>query len=143
MLAKLNTGKLKVFPFLFFFLIVNNCIYSQKKTDNLDEKLPYKTVREVEVKPEFPGGMEKFYKFVGTNFKISDKEPSGKIFAQFIIETDGTLSDIEIWKNEVGIISGQEFIRVLQKCPKWIPASDNGKPVRVIYMLPITLQGIK
>jgi protein TonB len=139
-----STLKLNFFSFLFFSIILSGDLYSQKQLSKVDEKnITFKTLAEVEVKPEFPGGIEKFYKFVGNNFNRSDKEPSGKILAQFIIEKDGGLSNIEIIKNEVGVISGEEYIRVLKKCPKWIPASDNGKLVRVIYKLPITLQGGK
>ncbi|OXB13389.1 energy transducer TonB [Flavobacterium reichenbachii] len=139
-----STLKLKVFTFLFFSLVLKSNVYSQKQlSTDREDTITFKTLAEVEVNPEFPGGIDKFYKFVGNNFNRSDKEPYGKIVAQFIIEKDGGLSNIEIIKNEVGVISGAEYIRVLKKCPKWIPASDNGKLVRVIYKLPITLQGGK
>lgn len=137
-----NISHLGRFIYVILFISASNYGFSQHSSSVLTEPTPdCKIFTEVEVKPEFPGGIEKFYKFVGNNFNRADKEPSGKLVAQFIIETDGTLSNIEIVKNEVGIISAGEYIRVLQKCPKWIPASDNGKLIRVIYSLPITLQG--
>jgi hypothetical protein len=125
-------------------LLFSNKNFSQKVLkDSIAENQNVKTFEQVETKPEFQGGKDKFYKFVGNNFKISDKEPSGKIVAKFIIETDGGLSNIEIIKNEVGVLSGEEFIRVLKKCPKWIPGSDKGVPVRVLFNVPITVQTAK
>ncbi|MEO8239729.1 MAG: hypothetical protein ABI793_06695 [Flavobacterium sp.] len=134
----------KKIVFIFLLLLFSNKNFSQKVLkDSIAINQNFKTFEQVEAKPEFQGGIEKFYKFVGSNFKISDKEPSGKIIAKFIIEKDGRLSNIEIVKNEVGIFSGVEFIRVLKICPKWIPGSDNGVPVRVLFNVPITVQTAK
>lgn len=127
--------------FLFLLLLFSNKNFSQKVLkDSIAESQRVKTFEEVDTRPEFNGGIERFYVFVANNFKKSDAEPSGKIVAKFIIETDGCLSNFEIIKNEVGIISGNELIRVLQKCPKWVPGFDHGKPVRVLYRVPITIQ---
>ncbi len=96
-------------------------------------------------KPEFPGGMEEFYKFVGQRFKISEEasknKVEAKIFTQFMIEKDGSLSEFKIVK-DAGYGLGDEAIRVLKLSPKWIPGSENGKPVRILYSLPITIQSV-
>lgn len=93
----------------------------------------------VEVKPEFPGGMQKFYDFVGKNFKTpEDEEISGKITVQFVVEKDGSLTDIKIVR-DLGFGTGKEAERVLRKCPKWKPGIQNGRPVRVLYSLPISI----
>ena len=93
----------------------------------------------VEVKPEFPGGMQKFYDFVGKNFKTpEDEEISGKITVQFVVEKDGSLTDIRIVR-DLGFGTGKEAERVLRKCPKWKPGIQNGRPVRVLYSLPISI----
>ncbi|MFV8370799.1 M56 family metallopeptidase [Flavobacterium sp. LB2P74] len=91
-------------------------------------------------KPDFPGGISEFYKFVGENYKTpSQPNLKGKIYVTFIIEKDGSLSDIKNIR-DIGFGSGEEAIRVLKICPKWIPGKMNGVPVRVMYSLPITLQ---
>ena len=41
---------------------------------------------------------------------------------------------------DIGFGTGAEAIRVLKKCPKWKPGEQNGKPVRVLYSLPISVQ---
>ncbi|WP_349293755.1 energy transducer TonB [Flavobacterium luteolum] len=97
---------------------------------------------EIDIKPIFPGGFEKFYKFVENNFKYSDEGvdlKGKKIYARFIVEQDGALTDIKILK-DAGYNTGTETIRVLKKCPRWSPGEKDGKKVRVLYSLPITLK---
>jgi protein TonB len=100
----------------------------------------------VEVYPQFPGGMEKFYQFLGDNFKIAqeilDKKTNGKVFVTFVIEKDGKLSDIKVIR-DIGFGTKEEAIRVMQICPNWIPAELNGKKVRCQYSIPITIDGTK
>ena len=98
---------------------------------------------DVEKLPEFPGGLTKFYKFIGENFKMSAEankiKIKGKAYMQFIIEKDGSLSDIKTIKDP-GYGLGDEAIRVLKLSPKWTAATQEGKAVRVMYSLPITFQ---
>jgi hypothetical protein len=100
----------------------------------------------VEKLPEFPGGIAEFYKFIGKNFKmpaaIGKNKIEGKTYMQFIIEKDGSLSDILTLKDD-GYGIGDEAIRVLKLSPKWTAATHKGKPVRVMYSLPITFQAEK
>ena len=94
----------------------------------------------IEVKPDFPGGLEKFYKFIGKNFQVPEEEGlKGKIFVTFVVEKDGSLSDIKVLR-DIGYGTGKEAIRVLKTCPRWVPGEQNGKKVRVLYSLPISIQ---
>ncbi|WP_298303636.1 energy transducer TonB [Flavobacterium sp.] len=93
----------------------------------------------IEVKPEFPGGMAKFYKFIENNYNVPSDSPGGKVFIQFVVEKDGSLTDIKVLR-DIGYGTGKEAERVLRKSPKWTPAEQNGKKVRCSYQLPITLQ---
>ncbi|MFV8441114.1 regulatory sensor-transducer, BlaR1/MecR1 family protein [Flavobacterium sp. LB2P44] len=94
-------------------------------------------------KPDFPGGIMEFYKFVGNNFKTPGQPNlKGKVYITFIVEKDGSLSDIKNIR-DIGFGTGDEAIRVLTICPKWIPGKMNGVPVRVMYSLPITIQSGK
>lgn len=94
----------------------------------------------IEVKPDFPGGIEKFYKFVGSNYVTPEEEGlKGKVYVTFVVEKDGSLTDIKVIR-DIGYGTGKEAIRVLKKCPKWTPGEQNGKKVRVLYSLPITIQ---
>ncbi len=96
----------------------------------------------VEKQPTFPGGIELFYKFIAENYKISEEglknKIKGKVFISFMVETDGSLTNFKILK-DIDYGTGDEAIRVLSLSPKWEPAKIDGKPVRVMYSLPINL----
>jgi protein TonB len=94
----------------------------------------------IEMKPEYPGGTSAFYKFVGKNYNVpSDKNfKGGKVYASFVIEKDGSLTEVKILR-DCGFGSGDEAKRVLLLSPKWKPAMQNNVPVRCMYTLPITL----
>ncbi len=95
---------------------------------------------DVDVKPDFPGGIEKFMKFMAKNFHIPEVSNfKGKVISEFIIEKDGAISEIEIIQNP-GYGSGEECIRVLKKSPKWNPGKKNGSTVRTKYKFPLSLQ---
>lgn len=111
--------------------------FSTPKTD-----IPGKDVSvitDVEKKPEFPGGIQKFYKFFGQNF-IPPDEPglNGKVIVSFVIEVDGSLSNFIIVK-DLGFGTAQEAIRVLKISPKWKPATQDGVPVRSPFIMPISI----
>jgi protein TonB len=94
----------------------------------------------IEVKPDFPGGMDKFYSYVGKNYQTPEEEGlKGKVYVTFVVEKDGSLTDIKVIR-DIGYGTGKEAIRVLSKCPRWNPGEQNGKKVRVLYSLPITIQ---
>jgi protein TonB len=96
----------------------------------------------IEVKPEFPGGMAKFYKYVGDNYRAPEEEGlRGKVYVTFVVEKDGSLTDIKVLR-DIGYGTGKEAVRVLNKSPRWNPGIQNGKPVRVLYSLPIQIQRI-
>jgi protein TonB len=92
----------------------------------------------IDIRPEFPGGIIEFDKFIAKNFKIpaSNPELKGKIYATFIIEKDGSLSDIKILR-DIGFETGAEAIRVLKMSPKWKPGEKDNKLIRVLFSLPI------
>ena len=91
-------------------------------------------------KPEFPGGIDKFYKYVGSKFQVPEVDGlKGRIFVQFVVEKDGSLTDIKVLK-DIGHGTDKEAIRVLKNCPRWTPGENNGKKIRVQYQLPITIQ---
>ncbi len=92
--------------------------------------------------PGFPGGMDKFYSYVGNNFNRPelDAEMTLKVYVSFVIERDGSITDIMVQKDP-GYGMGKEAIRVLKSLKtKWTPGILNGKPVRTAYNLPITIK---
>ncbi|MBE7176725.1 MAG: TonB family protein [Mucilaginibacter polytrichastri] len=97
----------------------------------------------IEVMPEFEGGLQGWAKYLQRNLRYPEtavnNETQGRVTVTFIVEKDGSLSDIRVLS---GIGSGcdEEAIRVLKKAPKWTPGIQNGHPVRVQYTLPINFR---
>lgn len=91
--------------------------------------------------PEFPGGIQEFYKLVNNNFRIPDisHEVTARIYVSFVIEKDGSMTNIKVLRDP-GYGLGREAVRVLESIKtKWEPGIDNNKPVRAMYNLPITI----
>jgi periplasmic protein TonB len=113
-------------------------------TDDTETKKPTGPVIAaiLDAQPEFPGGIKKFYQYVGDNFErqeIEDVE-SITVNVSFVIEKDGSLSDIRVLRNP-GYGLDKEAIRVLKSLKtKWKAGVLNGEPVRTLYTLPITVR---
>jgi hypothetical protein len=91
--------------------------------------------------PVFPGGIDKFYKYVGKNFEkpeINDAK-TVRVFVAFVIERDGTMTDIRVARDP-GYGLAKEAIRVLKSLKvQWEPGMIGGQAVRTAYNLPITV----
>lgn len=129
---------MKKFLILILISFAHNAFSQIKTEDNSVHNLAG-----IEVKPKFPGGSEAFNLFIRENFKNPGENEEGevikgKVYATFIVEKDGTLSDIKIIR-DIGYRTGQEAIRVLKLSPKWIAGKQNDELVRVLYSIPIPI----
>jgi TonB family protein len=61
---------------------------------------------------------------------------SGKVLVQFVVTKTGSIQDAGIIKS-IGFGCDEEAIRIVSQMPKWKPGKQNGKPVAVMYNLPI------
>jgi TonB family protein len=92
--------------------------------------------------PEFPGGQKKLMSYINTNLK----HPPGandivtRVIITFVVNPDGSLSDLEIAGRRQNPLFEKEALRVVQKSPKWIPGKIKGKAVRTQYTVPILFQ---
>ena len=97
----------------------------------------------VEVLPEYPGGINAMYDFIQKNLKYpesaKEKGIEGRVFIQFVVEKDGSLSSFQVLRGVSDDIDA-EAIRVLKAMPKWKPGMNNGEPVRVQYTMPFKFQ---
>ncbi len=95
----------------------------------------------IEKQPEFPGGIDKFYKYLSTSIRYppmaTENNVQGKVFLQFVVEKDGKLTDIEVQRGP-GSGTNEEAVRVLKASPRWNPGIQNGKPVRVRYNIAVS-----
>jgi hypothetical protein len=151
---------LLLFLFLSIYTSAQNTVQTQSNSTNTDKI--YRST-EVDSKPQLNEGMYKLSLFISENFKFSEAVKNKKItvFSSFVIEPDGTMSDIKAFHilvkeyipsdvtkiqtenekiNEADEIETMkaETIRVLKLFnEKWISAQINGKPVRCLYNYPI------
>jgi len=118
-------------------------LYDPKNQKLKKEEGAIYNTTEITENPDYPDGIEMFYKFVGQNYKIpvtpKDVKLKGKVYIKFIVEKDGTLSDFKLLR-DIGYGTGEEAIRVLKLSPNWTPGKVNGEPVATMYSLPITIQ---
>jgi len=140
-----------------------------KDANDLKENQPDdKIFDKPEVLPQFPGGETELMGWLARNVKYPSEAieygVQGRIFVQFVVEKDGSISDIKIAKvsdgraivvtaykakddspeelnkenEEKGLKALQdESIRVVKAMPKWKPGTNKGKPVRSYFNLPI------
>lgn len=97
---------------------------------------------EFEEKPRFPGGHEALSEFLRKNiyYRNPSNNPQDKhrVIVTFDVETDGSVSNIEIFKSANSYIDDL-VLQALTKLPKWIPGKVDGEFVTVLYSLPVTL----
>ena len=90
--------------------------------------------------PEYPGGIKKFYEYVGNSIEkseINDSSSSVSVIMGFVIEKDGSMTDIKVLRSSDKALE-REAIRVLKALRiKWAPGFLNGEKVRTQYTLPI------
>lgn len=96
----------------------------------------------VQVKPEFPDGLNSFYKYVIKNLTFSDELNKSRIIVSFIVEKDGKLSDISLRSN-LNFGQNEEIKKIIQNSPSWLSAEHDGYKVRCKITLPIIINGTR
>ena len=97
----------------------------------------------VNQQPDFPGGEAAIMAFIKKNLKYpasaSENGIQGRVTLSFVVEKDGSISNIEILRSPAEELS-QEAIRIVKSMPKWKPGVLKGEKVRVKYVLPVTFR---
>lgn len=91
--------------------------------------------------PVFPGGDAQMTRFISDHLRwpkeAGEINFSGHIFVSFTVEKTGQLTDIKVIKPGVLKCFDNEAVNVVKKMPLWIPAKDNGQPIRRSMHIPI------
>jgi protein TonB len=86
------------------------------------------------------GGLGAFFRYVGDHIKYPSQARrmgiEGRVFVEFVIGKDGTLTDVKVIKG-IGGGCDEEALRVVESSPPWTPGKQRGKPVRQRLTLPI------
>ena len=89
------------------------------------------------------GGLKAFNQYIKKNIKYPRQAYlegiSGQVLASFVIEKDGTISQLEIVER-IGGGCDEEVIRLIENGPKWVPASHKGEFVRQRLFYPISFR---
>ncbi|MDA3943162.1 MAG: M56 family metallopeptidase [Bacteroidetes bacterium] len=143
---------LLLLPFLVAVIAIQSCNFA---TDNIEEvkleedKTPAfkqeqtpgeEVFTQVEVMPEYPGGPTVMMNFLADNINYPEQARrdsiQGRVFVNFVIEKDGTVSNVTILRG-IGGGCDEEAKRVVKLMPKWTPGYQRGQAVRVSFNLPI------
>ena len=105
-----------------------------------EEEVEEEVVIIPDVNPEFNGGEAKLYEYLSENIKYPDLARdggiTGKVYVQFVVEKDGSITNIQV-KRDIGGGCGEEAKRVVRGMPKWKPGKVGGRTVRSQFILPI------
>jgi protein TonB len=130
--------KKRLLPVFLFFSVV--CVFAQTNDPVAHQSTQEEPYVVVEQMPEFPGGIPKLVEFLGENVKYPKKARRarviGKVFASFVVGSDGAIRDVKIEKG-IGYGCDEEVVRVVKAMPKWQPGILAGRPVPVRYSLPV------
>ena len=105
--------------------------------DMYNEPVDFRVVEDL---PQFPGGASEFMKWLTKNLKYpasaQKKQVKGRVVAQFIVNTDGSVSDLELTEH-LEAACDREVLCVLRMMPNWQAGVMNAKPCRTKVCIPI------
>jgi len=94
----------------------------------------------VETMPEFKGGNENLFSYIGKNVEYpkqaKEDEIEGMVIVSFVVEKDGSISNPKVLRGAHPLLD-EEALRLVSSMPLWKPGLQRGEPVRVQFNLPI------
>ncbi|MGN6341841.1 MAG: N-acetylmuramoyl-L-alanine amidase [Ginsengibacter sp.] len=110
---------------------------------SLKDTIPNKIFTKVEVEASFPGGLQAWIQYISkairdSIYKFTNRD-YGTCVIRFIVNVDGSISEV-IATTMKGSELAKVSVDAIKNGPKWIPASQNGKPVAAYRLQPVTLQ---
>ena len=104
-------------------------------TKRSDHKITDSVFRKVEVEAYFPGGEQMWNQYVQTQVEkdmnkfLKDKKSNGTCEVQFIVDKDGTVTNVEALTLKNSFLA-KVLVKAIKEGPKWVPAYQFGKPVK-------------
>lgn len=91
--------------------------------------------------PNYRGGYSEMHSFIKKNLKYQkdSRDVEGKVFIEFVVNEDGSLSDFKILKGLIESLNNRA-LEAVKKMPNWIPAKRDDKPFRTKMIIPITFE---
>ena len=89
--------------------------------------------------PIFPGGNQAMFEYINEHsMQVDSLDHKLIVVVQFIVEHDGSLSNIEVVRRSGVNELDRDAVAVVESMPKWKPGKQRGQPVRVKYTIPVT-----
>jgi TonB family protein len=132
---------LMLIPVLTVLILTFSCD-SNQSSETADESSAKveEALSQVEEMPQFEGGMDAMVSFLTKNLKYPESArkngSEGKVFVQFVVEKDGSITNTEVVKG-FDEDCDAEALRVVEAMPRWKPGKMDGAVVRTRMTLPI------
>lgn len=110
---------------------------NRKGNESILQKDDSTIFSDVDLDPLFPEGLDSVRSWITQHMDWSlfrDCDVTGKVYVAFIVEADGTITDV-VKLRDIGCHVGDEVVKAVSMMPKWIPGRLNGNIVRVRYVL--------
>ncbi len=113
---------------------------SAQQTDPTTAATVTTTLSSLEQMPDFPGGQKALIKYLSENMEYPEEARKngieGKVLSQFMVNEDGTLTDVQII-GKMGYGCDEEVLRLITQMPRWNAGKEDGKAVKVLFKLPV------
>ena len=94
--------------------------------------------------PEFPGGQKALFEYLASNVRyedlVWDADITGRVVVQFLVQADGSITDIEVVRSMGYPEFDEEAVRVISEMPKWVWKCDPGKYAPMRYTVPVNFK---
>ena len=94
--------------------------------------------------PEFPGGQKALFEYLASNVRyedlVWDADITGRVVVQFLVQADGSITDIEIVRSLGYPKLDEEAKRVISEMPKWVWKHDPGDSAPMRYFVPVNFK---
>ena len=120
---------------LFVIVLIHDHVSAQDKNPTI-----YSVVQQM---PEYPGGEDSMWRFIHAHIRYPDSAANhniqGRVVLGFVVNENGSLSDITVKKGLTWDLDS-EAVRVVKQLSHFNPGKQDGKPVKVSYVLPLTFK---
>lgn len=94
--------------------------------------------------PEFPGGQKALFEYLANNVHYPEQAVKDsikdRVIVQFLVQADGTITDIEVVRSKGYPEFDEEAVRVISEMPKWVWKHDPGESAPMRYFVPVNFK---
>ena len=90
--------------------------------------------------PEFPGGQKALFEYLANNVRYPDADITGRVIVQFLVQANGSITDIEVIRSLGYPEFDEEAVRVISEMPQWVWKHDPGDSAPMRYTVPVNFK---